>query len=103
MNEPSRRPEPELDALFALARGERPDTARAEYGFETRLIARLRERHPPDTASLWSIVAWRMAPFFAVVVVTLAVWQAQSAAETAETAALTGLVNPVAGELWGDD
>ena len=32
----------QLDALFRAARADAPDTARAEYGFETRLLARLR-------------------------------------------------------------
>jgi hypothetical protein len=35
--------DPKLDALFAAARLAAPDTSRLEYGFETRLTARLRE------------------------------------------------------------
>ncbi len=32
-----------LDALFSAARAALPDTARAEFGFETRLAARIRD------------------------------------------------------------
>ena len=101
MNESSPNPDP-LDALFATARKQRPDTSRAEYGFETRLMARLRERHQPDAISLWSVVTWRMVPFFAVCVVALALWQADLSSESGDEAAAAGLTNPVAGELWGN-
>ena len=36
-------PEEKLSALFAAARADERDTSRAEFGFETRLAARLRE------------------------------------------------------------
>jgi len=94
-------PDP-LDAIFALARQQRPDTSRAEYGFETRLMARLRERRMPDAASVWSVITWRMAPLFAACVVALALWQALVSAEANDAAVATGLNNPVAGEIWGN-
>lgn len=53
--------EPDLDALFAAARDEPRDTARLEFGFETRLAARLREERG---ASIFAW-AWRLCPFFA--------------------------------------
>ncbi len=59
----------QLDKLFAAARQEKPDTSRAEYGFETRLMARLRAQPEP-----WWTWAWRLMPGFAAVVVALAVW-----------------------------
>ena len=40
MNAPD--PDRQLDALFALARERRPDTSDVEFGFETRLMARVR-------------------------------------------------------------
>ena len=61
-----------LDKLFAAARGVKPDTTRAEYGFETRLMAHLRierERSIP-----WYAFAWKLIPTFAAVVVALGVW-----------------------------
>ena len=94
-------PDP-LDALFAAAREQRPDTSRAEYGFETRLMARLRERHQPDPVSLFSVVSWRLAPFFAVCVVALALWQADVSSDSNDEATAVGLTNPVAGEIWGN-
>jgi len=101
MNEPSENSKPDhLDALFATAREHRPDTSRAEYGFETRLLARLRERRQPDAVSLWSVVTWRMAPFFAVCVVALALWQAEVSSESNDAAVAAGLNNPVAGYVW---
>ncbi len=98
MNKPL--PDP-LDALFAAARAQRLNTSRAEYGFETRLMARLRERCQPDAASLWSTVTWRMVPFFACVV-ALALWQADVSLESDDAVVAVGLNNPVAGEIWGN-
>ena len=55
------KPDPELDRLFALARQARPDTARAELAFETRLLARLRaEAAEREGFGIW---AWRLAPW----------------------------------------
>jgi hypothetical protein len=102
MNEPYRDPDSELDALFAAARGHRPDTSRAEFGFETRLMARLRERRQPDVLSLWSVVTWRLVPFFAVAVVALTLWQFEVSSETNDAATAAGLNNPVAADLWGN-
>jgi hypothetical protein len=61
-----------LDKLFAAARGVKPETTRAEYGFETRLTARLRAEH--QTAAPWYAFAWKLVPTFAAVVVALGVW-----------------------------
>ena len=96
-----RQPDP-LDALFAAAREQKPDTSRAEYGFETRLMARLRERRQPDAISVWSVVSWRLAPFFAVCVVALALWQANVSSDSEDAATAVGLNNPVAGEIFGN-
>lgn len=64
MNHPSSlsmKPDSELDRLFALARQARPDTARAELAFETRLLARLRaEAEEREGLGAW---AWRLAPW----------------------------------------
>jgi hypothetical protein len=61
-----------LDKLFTTARGIKPDTARAEYGFETRLMANLRAER--QTAAPWYAFAWKLVPTFAAVVVALGVW-----------------------------
>jgi anti-sigma-K factor RskA len=101
MNETSSHPPPDpLDALFAAARAQRPDTSRAEYAFETRLMAHLRERPQPDPISLWSKMSWRMAPIFAACVVALALWQADLASETNDAALAAGLNNTVAGDFF---
>jgi hypothetical protein len=101
MNEsPSPRPDAELDALFALARENRPDTSAAEYAFETRLMARLRTQ--PETGSIWAKVSWRMIPFFAVCVVALTLWQAEASSEANDAATIAGLNNPVAADLWNN-
>ena len=60
----------QLDALFAAARAEEPDTSRLEYGFETRLAARLREESG-DSIFAW---AWRLCPFFAALTLAVAWW-----------------------------
>ena len=59
----------DLDRLFAAARGFRPDTAAGEGHFETRLMARIREKR--SARSSWSGWAWRLAPAFAVLAVAL--------------------------------
>jgi hypothetical protein len=61
-----------LDKLFKSARAAKPDTARAEYGFETRLMARLRNERANEQP--WYAFAWRLVPIFAAVVVLLGVW-----------------------------
>ncbi|MCE0522345.1 MAG: hypothetical protein LV480_05480 [Methylacidiphilales bacterium] len=98
MNEPTHRPDADLDALFALARAHRPDTSAAEFAFETRLMARLRARE--ETGSIWAMVSWRLIPFFAVGVVGLAIWRSEISSETTDAAAVAGLDNPVASDLW---
>ena len=62
----------QLNQLFRSARPTRPDTSRAEYGFETRLLATLREKRkqPMSLATL----AWRLMPVFAAIVLVTGVW-----------------------------
>ena len=61
-----------LDKLFAAARGVKPDTSRAEYGFEIRLMAHLRAQR--EQALPWYAFAWKLVPAFAAIVVALGVW-----------------------------
>jgi hypothetical protein len=79
-----------LDSLFALARAARPDTSRAEYAFETRLLAHL---HAARASGAWGLVAWRLIPVFILVIAGLACWQVQ--AESASQDALSAQ-NPAA-------
>jgi len=100
MNEPTPHPDDAgLDALFAQARALRPDTAAAEYAFETRLLARLRDTRSTD--SVWAMVSWRLIPFFAVCVVALTIWQSQVVTETEAAEQLVYVENPNAFEAWG--
>ncbi|HXI84239.1 MAG TPA: hypothetical protein VNL17_09130 [Verrucomicrobiae bacterium] len=62
----------QLNKLFAAARGVKPDTSRAEYGFETRLMAHLRTER--EQAVPWYAFAWKLVPAFAAIVVALGVW-----------------------------
>ncbi len=87
-----------LDALFAQARALRPDTGRAEYGFETRLLARLRTERDPS--SIWAMVSWRLAPLFAALVIGLTIWQSELVSETNDAETLAQLDNPAASDLW---
>ncbi len=64
--------EKRLDSLFAAARSVRPDTAAAEEFFETRLMARIREKR--ERAQSWFSWVWRLAPAFVVVVLVLGVF-----------------------------
>lgn len=63
-----------LDALFAAARTAAPDTSRLEYGFETRLLARLRG----DRGVSLFAWAWRLCPFFAAMALAVAWWNHSS-------------------------
>ena len=63
-------PDQQLDALLRAARADAPDTASAEYAFETRLLARLRE----ERGSAWYSLALKLSPLFAALVVAAAVW-----------------------------
>lgn len=60
-----------LDRLFSAVRSERPDTAAAEAHFETRLMARLEERHYSE--SPFPVWAWRLMPWFATIVVLVGI------------------------------
>ncbi len=62
----------QLNKLFAAARGAKPDTSRAEYGFETRLMAKLRAER--EQVLPWYAFAWKLVPAFAAIVVALGVW-----------------------------
>ena len=61
-----------LDLLFAAVRADKPETSRAEYGFETRLMATLAAR--PSRPALWTRWTWQLAPFFAVITLSLTLW-----------------------------
>ena len=90
----------DLDALFAAARTRHPDTSKAEFGFETRLMARLHSQQ--DNGSVWAMVSWRLIPLFAACVVALMIWQVELVHETgdAEQAAFTQ--SPETLESWGN-
>jgi hypothetical protein len=62
--------EEKLSALFAAARATERDTSRLEFGFETRLAARLREESG-GSLSAW---AWKLCPFFAALALAVAWW-----------------------------
>ena len=63
------KPDP-LDSLFRAVRDEAPDTSRAEFGFETRLLARIRS----ERRLSWQGWAWRLCPFFASLAVAAGAW-----------------------------
>ena len=88
----------DLDALFALARANRPDTSAAEYGFETRLMARLRERQ--EASSIWAMVSWRMIPLFSVCVLGLALWHSEIVSETHDAEQIAYAENPDSLDAW---
>jgi hypothetical protein len=68
-----------LDKMFKTARGATRDTARVEFGFETRLMARIRAERPQKAA--WFSFAWKLMPVFAAIVVALGVWNVASVSE----------------------
>ena len=78
-----------LNALLAAARTMPPDTSRVEFGFETRLAARLRA----ESAGSLSAWAWRLGPFFAALALATA-WWSQTAERTEPIAPLAAEAAP---------
>jgi hypothetical protein len=99
MNDSSFSPDPLLDPLFAQARSARPETSRAEYAFETRLLARLPGRSAGQTAGLGRL-AWRLLPFFALVVLGLGALQMECSHQSQEAAQAASLQNPDVVDLF---
>lgn len=58
-----------LERLFYAGRALPPDTARVEFGFETRLLARLRTESVP-----WCGDVWKLLPVFGAIVIILGAW-----------------------------
>ena len=100
MNEPNPDPEARLDRLFARLREQRPDTAAAEYAFETRLMARLREKRRADPLSVWASVAWRLCPIFGACVVGLVIWHSEVVNDLEAAEQLVYVANPTTFERW---
>jgi hypothetical protein len=73
-----------IDRLLKAAREDAPDTSRAEFAFETRLLARLGEERASGLAA-W---AWRLAPFFAALVMAASFWEGANTAHLQTTAEL---------------
>src|SRR4051812_35387645 len=82
-------PDQSLDALFAAARRDVADTLRLEYGFETRLGARLRAEQSSPSMFAW---AGRLSPFFGVLAL-LVVWWGAGWGSTADLVAEAAHVN----------
>lgn len=61
-----------LDRLFALAREAPVDTAVVERNFETRLLARIRERSVGREP--WYAWGWRLAPWFLAITLLVGAW-----------------------------
>lgn len=63
-------PDQKLDALFRAAREADPALDSADFAFETRVLARLRE----ERGSSWFTIALRLSPVFAALVIAAAAW-----------------------------
>ena len=61
-----------LDMLFAAAREAELYPPEREYGFETRVMARIRaEKEKQQSFLIWE---WRLIPFFVSLIIFLGVW-----------------------------
>jgi len=70
-DDPSRRADAELDRLLHAARTGGPaEFERIGFGFETRLLARLRE----ERRTSWLAWAWRLCPYAAALAIAAGVW-----------------------------
>ena len=90
----------QLNQLFQAARGSHPDTSRAEYGFETRLLAALREDR--ERATPWAALVWRLMPVFAAVVVITGAWSYSVQSQTTAEAALGAGEQAALGLMGGE-
>jgi hypothetical protein len=84
-----------LDGLFAAARKAEPyekEIESIEYGFETRLMAKIRaERERQIPFFLW---AWRLIPAFVSIVIFLGIWAYESRyGHMTDLSAITGIGN----------
>ena len=81
------RDEERLERLFAAARQHRPYEAGSGAGFETRLMARIREERKRETP--FPVWAWRLVPVFFTLVILLGIWAYK--AETRDTTDLSAI------------
>ena len=88
----------DLDALFKTARVSRPDTERAEYAFETRLLARLRSERP-NFFSAWTRISWGMLPVLGLLVLGLVLWEDHVSNDAQEALQISTIQNPDASDL----
>ena len=91
----------QLNELFRTVRESRPDTSRVEYGFETRLLAAIRDarKQPTPLATL----AWRLMPAFAAVVIVAGVWSYNVQTEVGAEASLGAGEELAGATLLGGD
>lgn len=61
------------DKLFAAARESQPEDS-VPFGFETRMMARLRDRKPRSAVDLWGSALWRAAGACLLVTALSAAW-----------------------------
>ncbi len=66
------RKDEKLDRIIARAREAPPDISAAERGFETRVMARIRERR--EYPERWIAWTWRLAPVFLALTIVLGAW-----------------------------
>ena len=66
------RSDDRIERLFAAARKSQPYNTNLEYGFETRVLAEIRERR--DGRKPFFSWAWRFMPTLVVVVMMLGAW-----------------------------
>jgi len=98
MNDSPFQPDPLLDPLFARARAERPDTSRAEYAFETRLLANL--PRPNESRGGVGALAWRLLPYFALIVLGLGIFQFETGRDSQDAEQAASLQNPETVDLF---
>jgi len=81
-----------LDRLFAAVRKAEPYKTDMEYGFETRVMAKIRaERERQVPFLLW---AWRLIPVFVSLVIFLGIWiYASSYGHMTDMSAITKIGN----------
>jgi hypothetical protein len=71
MNSPRPINDDQLDQLLALAAQSRPDTSSAEFAFETRVMAQIRQKQSSLAGWSFTFLSFRLSPFLVLAGVAL--------------------------------
>jgi hypothetical protein len=90
-----------LNRLLADGRLLRIDTRDTEFGFESRVMARIRRFEAEEASMGTSGIAWRLAPYFGVLALVVALWGWHGGRPECEAVILTEATRAASETLGG--